>query len=150
MSTSMIARDPGTAAAGNGHTIDCDQPVAARDEGAPGIRIEAFQSRLDCMWQKPVIGIEKQKVATGAFAHAPVARPGKALIVLSDIAGSRITIDNFGGIIGRTIVDHHNLEILNRLRNDTLNRLAKELRMIVAGNDDRNQGNASRINVLTL
>jgi len=135
----MFARDARTSRGRQRRTVGGDAPLETCGERRIGPRGEGGHADRRGMWQEPVVGIEKDHVASGARLPARVAGGGQTAIQLPKAADRRMTRRDRRRVVGRAIVDHDDLDRGIRLCDRGYNRLVEKVRLVVARDDDRQQ-----------
>src|SRR6516225_2888777 len=114
-----------------------DIGIAAVDEGTLGSLVKASQVGCDPLRQKPIVGIQKDHVASAGRPPAGVASGGQTLVGLPDELDLGISAHNRAWIICRAVVDHDHLTRTNSLSERALDCLGQKSRVIIGRNNDR-------------
>ena len=110
--------------------------VAAQHVGFRKAR-ERFLFRIEFPRQKQVVGVEQGDEFTAGDLQPGVAGARDSLVCLIAIGNEvRVSGAEPGGIVGRAIIDEHDLHGVPRLRRDALYHLGKIARPIVGRNND--------------
>src|SRR5215203_6535817 len=100
--------------------------------------LQALHANLECTGQQAIIGVQEYHVVTLASAQSSVARRREPLVGLTHIAHPRVAGDDLRSMIGRAVVDHHDLEVRVALDEYARDCLAQEVRLVITSDDYRN------------
>lgn len=91
-----------------------------------------------------VVGIEEIQVFPSGVVHAVVAGDAGVLVGLREQRDASIPFGDgrhdFAGIVGRTVIDDDDLDVLRSLLDDARHALGDILLRVIRGDDDRNKG----------
>jgi hypothetical protein len=91
------------------------------------------------VWQETIVGIEEHDEFAGDVSEAFVARHALALVALRDATDPLVPARHVDGTVRGAVVNDDDLELLMRLSQHAFDRLAEKSRLVVTGNDDRDQ-----------
>ncbi len=115
-----------------------EKPSPAVDNGNLRIAVEHRHRLLQVGRLDAVIGIKRQDVLSDSGSNTVVSRRRQSHIDCVQHPGF-FTVESLekvdGEGIGRTVINHHDLEIAKGLRQDRIDRLVEITSMIITGND---------------
>lgn len=103
------------------------------------MRGEGTQACVERMRKQSIVRIEKDGVMARDVFEAFVSRRARALVALSDAPHGPVPRRDCDRIVGGPVVDNDNLDGRVRLRQDTFDSLPEELRLVVAGDHNRDE-----------
>ena len=140
-----------------------EQPLAEEEKAAPKLDLTVEPSldslrlylreigkvplltadqEIELLGQEEIVRIEKREQGPASVPDTGVAGGGKPSIVLIEVTHARIAERrrHAARVVRRTVVNHQNLVVGIRLREDTANGLAEVMTLVVCRNDDANGG----------
>src|SRR4051794_37798602 len=116
-----------------------EQPLAS-GEGGVGVVGEFAEAGGEGVGEEPVVGVEEDQVVPGGVAQAGVAGGGQAAVGLADADHAGVAGGDGAGVVGGAVVDDDDLDPGVGLGQDAVEGVGKEVGLVVAGDDDRDQG----------
>ena len=98
--------------AGSDAAASRDRAVGAEHESAVWMGPQTLEPRFQCVWQQPVIGVQKNQQLSLGRADTRIACGGKTLVRLLDTDHTGITGRDLGGGVGRAVVDDDDFMVL--------------------------------------
>jgi hypothetical protein len=134
-----LARDPGAG------QLRRKLAVAAVHGADVGVR-EQRHLRLQVIRQPAIVGVEQSDDVAARDGDPMIARRGQAGIGLSHHSHLlAVRGGDSGGAVVRPVVDHHDLAVRVGLRQGTVHRFSKELRLVVTGDDHAHQRTTGQV-----